>query len=434
MQYRADTMKRIDYLLLVLLLAVCSCGREAEPPTQKNFLTLGFTDKKVESSENTFSLTVESNCEWTVDNTAEWIDIAPSSSSYSQSAFLTIRIKENKGTQERSAQIAFHYKDEEEDVFLTITQEGFKPIISISDADLSFGYRSAEKIIGISSNCGWYAKTDCDWVAIRPVTGLIGLFDMNIFVETNLTTTPRNTSIHIINDTYGLDSVIEINQAAQTTVNNKSYIDEYGIDWGQGITILGLAWAPVNCGYHKEEHPYGKLFQWGRKYGLAYKDNPTGALWDGENGSEDQSTFYFPGDGSIFGYDWIRKGSNQFWNTGTEEYPVKNTSLDPCPDGWRVPTAFEFRTLTEHCSHTGWESSEYGYSFTDDENTKVFLIAGGRLNTADGIPYDRDIEGFYWTCTTLSGNPAYLYFNKENCQINEQGSKAGACLVRCVKE
>lgn len=48
------------------------------------------------------------------------------------------------------------------------------------------------------------------------------------------------------------------------------YIDEYGINHGGGILIGDVLWAPVNCGYHETDYPYGKLYQWGRKHGQGY--------------------------------------------------------------------------------------------------------------------------------------------------------------------
>ena len=39
------------------------------------------------------------------------------------------------------------------------------------------------------------------------------------------------------------------------------YIDEYGINQGAGVEIDGVVWAPVNCGYHATDYPYGKLYQ-----------------------------------------------------------------------------------------------------------------------------------------------------------------------------
>ena len=51
------------------------------------------------------------------------------------------------------------------------------------------------------------------------------------------------------------------------------YIDEYGINHGPGIKIGPHVWAPVNCGYHATDYKYGKLYQWGRKYGQGFGDD-----------------------------------------------------------------------------------------------------------------------------------------------------------------
>jgi hypothetical protein len=65
------------------------------------------------------------------------------------------------------------------------------------------------------------------------------------------------------------------------------YIDEYGTNNGPGIQIGETTWTPVNCGYHKDDFKYGKLYQWGRKYGQGYEgdlydvnDNKSGTYSD----------------------------------------------------------------------------------------------------------------------------------------------------------
>ena len=163
----------------------------------------------------------------------------------------------------------------------------------------------------------------------------------------------------------------------------------------------------------------------------------------GENGDESANSFYKYAEGSKFNYDWIYQGDNTFWNLGTEENPVKNSKFDPCPDGWRVPTAFEFKSLIGYVSRqwttvSGWSGylflEKSNSSITESSQTTLFLPAGGRLNVIDGKAYDRNIEAYYWTNTASEGNSAYLYFYNGYCGVNYRGSRAGGCLVRCVKE
>lgn len=42
----------------------------------------------------------------------------------------------------------------------------------------------------------------------------------------------------------------------------------------------------MNCGYHKDDYKYGKLYQWGRKYGQGYDgENPSGSwFYTGDDG------------------------------------------------------------------------------------------------------------------------------------------------------
>ena len=69
-----------------------------------------------------------------------------------------------------------------------------------------------------------------------------------------------------------------------------------------------------------------------------------------------------------------------------------------------------------------------------DSGFSLFLPAGGRINVSDGNPCDRNTEAYYWTISGTSGNSSYLYFFRNNLSINKQGSRAGGCLVRCIKE
>lgn len=66
---------------------------------------------------------------------------------------------------------------------------------------------------------------------------------------------------------------LETSSGEENESQKYDYVDEYGINHGKGIAIGKAIWAPVNCGYHATDYKYGKLYQWGRKYGQGYDDS-----------------------------------------------------------------------------------------------------------------------------------------------------------------
>ena len=116
------------------------------------------------------------------------------------------------------------------------------------------------------------------------------------------------------------------------------YVDEYGVNHGQGVEIDGVVWAPVNCGFHETDFPWGKLYQGGRFYGQGYSDDQysdavtpqvSSSSYYGEDNENNANTFFA---GSYYYID------ESDWNAGTDSAPVKGAH-DPCPEGWTVPTS-----------------------------------------------------------------------------------------------
>ena len=231
-----------------------------------------------------------------------------------------------------------------------------------------------------------------------------------------------------------------------------SYIDEYGVNYGPGITIDGITWAPVNCGYKPETYdnkgyPYGKLYQWGRSNGQgygypydssndSYEDDSTPSIengWRFENGAEDVNTFYTP-NGGYFDWDWINDGSAKYWR----QPDGNKTEHDPCPTGWRVPTWNELNTLYSGYN-SGWTqyNGQYGIWFSGskpygEDLNKIFLPASG-----ERYPYsnaqNRGVDGFYWSSSVIN-------YYSWSMKVDSGGAgkwymgKAYGLSVRCVKD
>lgn len=227
------------------------------------------------------------------------------------------------------------------------------------------------------------------------------------------------------------------------------YVDEYGINHGPGVEIDGVVWAPVNCGYHAPDFQWGKLYQWGRKYGQGY----SGKLYDingkavGETSdasiptfvegpvsitignSEGSSNVFYSGNFESH-YDWLWPNDDLLWNSGTEDSPVK-TEYDPCPEGWRVPTYNELNDVCKNRSDwTTNVSDQPGFWFYGATGAppRIFFPAGGS-RYSDYTAGNRGRYGFYWS----SKRKYYLDFSHYDVNIYS-GSIINGRTVRCVQE
>lgn len=221
------------------------------------------------------------------------------------------------------------------------------------------------------------------------------------------------------------------------------YVDEYGINHGKGITIDGVTWAPVNCGYHKTDHPWGKLYQWGRKQGQEYGKativpGPAPSLAAGQSAAN-ADKFYKSSNKST--YNWT-KNNMSLWNSANDFDPVKVAANDPCPKGWRVSSFEELRWLMENRSKwTKNEAGQSGYWFSGmkpylSASAKVFFPAAGMLFWGTGEATMRDKYGFYW-CSKHGGSDYGAFkmeFDNEKVKSPTDKYANYGLSVRCVQE
>lgn len=251
-------------------------------------------------------------------------------------------------------------------------------------------------------------------------------------------------------DGSGVSASSTINVIAPA-VASVEYKDEYGVNHGYGVAIGDVVWAPVNCGYKAptvdaqgnvtdKGYPYGKLYQWGRKYGqgysLEYDSNvPTiveGQVKVSEGQLEANANVFYRCNG-----DWSLYQNDELWNSGTESNP-KKTNFDPCPDGWRVPTYKELDALSDN--HSKWTSDEdrNGYWFSggytyQNAAPQIFFPAAGYRCYYDGGARYRGNDSIYW-CSKPSSSYAYtLFFSSGDVNVSDC-DRAHGSSVRCVQE
>ena len=231
--------------------------------------------------------------------------------------------------------------------------------------------------------------------------------------------------------------------------NGYDYVDEFGVNHGPGVAIGMAVWAPVNCGYEAatadyKGYPYGKLYQWGRRYGQGYDSNDAstpelsegGVSLQGGQSKSNENVFFTCSD---YPYDWLYSQDGTLWNSGSEESPVK-TEYDPCPEGWRVPTYAELNELyTNRSSWTKNDLGQSGYWFSgpssySQEAAQVFFPAAGYRGYSYGSAYARGILGYYWSSSPNDDYLAYLlsFYNGDAYMLSYY--RADGDSVRCVQE
>ena len=237
------------------------------------------------------------------------------------------------------------------------------------------------------------------------------------------------------------DVTIKSSESEQPSLKKIDYIDEYGINHGQGVEIDGVIWAPVNCGYHATDYKYGKLYQWGRKYGQGYNSSDASvpsivegpvSLSTGQSESNSNKFYY-----NYFSpYDWATPQDDTLWNSGTGDNPVK-TEYDPCPAGWRVPSYTElnnlssnYSSLTTNGDQTGrWFSGSSTYS---ESGLRIFFPAAGDRHGGGGYVNNRGNYGNYWSSLPNGYFAFRLYFYGRTIRMSSI-DRAYGFSVRCVQ-
>jgi uncharacterized protein (TIGR02145 family) len=205
--------------------------------------------------------------------------------------------------------------------------------------------------------------------------------------------------------------VIEMKVVAQVVEDwseGDDIVDEFSVvaTSESGVLINGVRWASVNVGspgnFVAGPSYAGMLYQWNRRVGWSSSD----PLLSSDGGS-----------------DWYKTAL-----TG-DSWSAEN---DPCPMGWRVPSAADFLSLCD----TDFVTSDTSGSplqcvFTDIASGKsVSFVAAGFRGNLSGSLSDVGSNGFYWSADGRS----VFRFGADSVVPDITGSNNVAYSVRCVAQ
>jgi uncharacterized protein (TIGR02145 family) len=214
---------------------------------------------------------------------------------------------------------------------------------------------------------------------------------------------------------------------------------------GCGAYVASGVWKEFMChnlGANTSADPFtpswelnGNYYQWGRNptcFGLDDDDgaNPcsdpvygAAAPW-GSTTANDNA-------GAITGWS-MTDPPNGAWVDDSK------TANDPCPAGWRVPTADQLTglaitTLNPQTLVGTWSESPTNYSMGYRFGQSLFLPAAGNRGSSNGSLGYRGSEGAYWSSTESGISAPHLYFDSSGAFMVTLNRTNGFSL-RCVAE
>ncbi|WP_165690239.1 FISUMP domain-containing protein [Elizabethkingia bruuniana] len=335
-----------------------------------------------------------------------------------------------------------------------VLKHKFSLITVILDATLTNGYNISNIGSSTLSSHNTTASINFSTGVITP-TGTSGNVTPNfstVLPSNMVTSTPLLLNADIDNGTFSLSSItigptVKSTPTLLTGLSIKSgimynlvlkftptdtYIDNYNNTGYNAVRIQGRVWMRHNLGANTSFSPdvpvqgiAGSYFQWGKNVVAATSSSPS---------------VVFPWNTTI--------APNGSWNSGTETNPVKNTTNDPCPVGWRLPTQTEWNTLISNTTQlsadnigSNWtqNNSNFGnakvFRSKRDYNVKLTLPAVGNYNNTGALA-NRAVAGAYWASTDVNNTTSARLIVNVNGASTGSGSnnRIYAANVRCIAQ
>jgi hypothetical protein len=165
-----------------------------------------------------------------------------------------------------------------------------------------------------------------------------------------------------------------------------------------------------------DEAAYGDLYQWGRAADGHEKRNSATTSTLSNSDTPGHGDFITVGS-SPYPYDWRSPQNDNLWQG-------VNGTNNPCPDGYRLPTAAEWEAERQ-----SWSSNAVDGTFP----SPLKLPAAGNRDYSEASLIHVDIEGRYWSSTVHGTRSRSLHFLGSESVIGRD-YRADGRSVRCLKD
>ena len=203
-------------------------------------------------------------------------------------------------------------------------------------------------------------------------------------------------------------------------------------------STTGKTWMDRNLGATQvatsstDAASYGDLYQWGRNTDGHQIRTSTTVAGPVESGSE--GTSFITNNGDWLSTNTTSQAVNDArWNSGSEGTPEKVDANDPCPAGYRVPTATELEAELNNGGDGFWGTGSVQNNAAGAFASVLKLPLAGYRYYSTGALTNVGSFGYYWSSTVSGTNARFLFFYSGNANMRDF-NRAYGFAVRCIKD
>ena len=147
-------------------------------------ITLSKSEVDFTGTENTESITVSSNCSWSVSSSSDWLTATQKDNT------ITLSATTNETNSYRTATVSvFHEGTTNTSKKITVRQAPAS--VNASTETLVFNNKAGSVSVTVNSEANWTASTSSSWLEVSPSSGTAGTSTMTISVSPNTATSER---------------------------------------------------------------------------------------------------------------------------------------------------------------------------------------------------------------------------------------------------
>ena len=164
-----------------------------------------------------FSVTVQSNIEYSVETSADWITEVevPQTKGLVEKSYRSFTLFPNVTGAARSGYVRFYNTDNGVEAYVMLKQENFEPRVDITAKGFYLGVPGVTTTINydVDANISFSISSDADWITIPSAEGQAGKYAVPVTFAAN-SGEARTGQITIVNDSYSYAETVTVKQFA----------------------------------------------------------------------------------------------------------------------------------------------------------------------------------------------------------------------------